>query len=134
MLSAQIFLAVAGEYDYQKASALAVVLLMPTLVVFLVQRYYVIRRSYVSVTGKPTGGQIVVKEALDPLAVHHHHLPVCCLVIVVLYAAIIYGSFSHGLGGRLLPTLDWWKQMFTRGIESILDTTFLSAWPPRWRC
>ncbi len=45
VLSAQIFLAVAGEYDYQKASALAFVLLIPTLLVFLVQRYYVSRRS-----------------------------------------------------------------------------------------
>jgi len=62
VLSAQIFLAVAGEYDYQKASALAVVLLLPTLIVFLVQRYYVSRRSYISVTGKPTGGQNVEKE------------------------------------------------------------------------
>ena len=74
VLSAQIFLAVAGEYDYQKASSLALVLLIPTLVVFLLQRYYVNRRSYVSVTGKPTGGHITVKEPLDPLAVHHHHL------------------------------------------------------------
>ncbi len=35
VLSAQIFLAVAGEYDYQKASSLALVLLIPTLLVFL---------------------------------------------------------------------------------------------------
>jgi iron(III) transport system permease protein len=56
VLSTQIFLAVIGEYDYQKASALALVLLVPTLIVFLVQRYYVNRRSYISVTGKPSGG------------------------------------------------------------------------------
>jgi iron(III) transport system permease protein len=40
----------------QKAAALSVVLLLPTLTIFLVQRYYVNRRSYISVTGKPTGG------------------------------------------------------------------------------
>ena len=64
VLSAQIFLAVSGEYDFQKASALSLVLLLPTLIIFLVQRYYVSRRSYVSVTGKPTGGRIVEKEPL----------------------------------------------------------------------
>ena len=126
VLSAQIFLAVAGEYDYQKASALAFVLLIPTLVVFLVQRYYVTRRSYISVTGKPTGGQILVKEPWIrwPFIIITYAV---CLLIVVLYAAIIWGSFSAAWGLDFTPTLLWWKQMMTRGVESILDTTFLSA-------
>jgi iron(III) transport system permease protein len=38
VLSAQIFLAVSGEYDYQKASAVSLILLIPTLVLFMVQR------------------------------------------------------------------------------------------------
>ena len=67
VLSTQIFLAVIGEYDYQKASALSLVLLIPTLIVFLVQRYYVNRRSYISVTGKPTGGAVVEKSRSHPL-------------------------------------------------------------------
>ncbi|MBN1661723.1 MAG: iron ABC transporter permease [Anaerolineae bacterium] len=126
VLSAQIFLAVAGEYNYQKASALAFVLLLPTLLVFLVQRYYVSRRSYVSVTGKPTGGQILVKEAWIrwPFIIMTY---LVCALIVVLYAAIIWGSFSAAWGVDYTPTLLWWQQMVTRGVESILDTTFLSA-------
>jgi iron(III) transport system permease protein len=127
VLSAQIFLAVAGEYDYQKASALAFVLLIPTLVVFLVQRYIVTRRSYISVTGKPTGGQILVKEPFIrwPFIIITYAV---CLLIVVLYAAIIWGSFSTAVGVDYTPTLKWWEQMLTRGVESILDTTFLSAY------
>jgi iron(III) transport system permease protein len=126
VLSAQIFLAVAGEYNYQKASALAFVLLLPTLIVFLVQRYYVTRRSYISVTGKPTGGQILVKEAWIrwPFILITYAV---CLLIVVLYAAIFWGSFSKAWGVDYTPTLEWWKLMVTRGVESILDTTFLSA-------
>ncbi len=126
VLSAQIFLAVAGEYDYQKASALSFVLLFPTFLVFLVQRYYVTRRSYVSVTGKPTGGQILVKEAWIrwPFIITTY---LVCLLIIVLYAAIVVGSFSAAWGVDYTPTLGWWKLMLTRGVESILDTTFLSA-------
>lgn len=126
VLSAQIFLAVAGEYDYQKASALALVLLLPTLVVFLVQRYYVTRRSYVSVTGKPTGGRILVKEAWIrwPFIIITYLI---CLLIIVLYVAIIWGSFSEAWGVDYTPTLRWWSHTVTRGVESILDTTFLSA-------
>jgi iron(III) transport system permease protein len=125
VLSAQIFLAVAGEYDYQKASALAVVLLLPTLIVFLVQRYYVSRRSYISVTGKPTGGQIEEREGWIrwPFILVTYAF---CLLILLLYAAVIWGSFSRAWGIDFGFSLEWWRQMFTRGIESILDTTYLS--------
>jgi len=126
VLSAQIFLAVAGEYDYQKASALAFVLLIPTLLVFLVQRYYVSRRSYVSVTGKPTGGHITVREPWirGPFIAITY---LTCALVVVLYAAIFYGSFASAWGVDYTPTLHWWKLMAARGVESVLDTTFLSA-------
>ena len=126
VLSSQIFLAVAGEYNYQKASALALVLLIPTLVVFLVQRYYVTRRSYVSVTGKPTGGQILEKEAWIrwPFIIITY---LVCALIIILYLAIFWGSFSAAWGVDYSPTLRWWAHTVTRGIESILDTTFLSA-------
>jgi len=126
VLSAQIFLAVSGEYDFQKASALSLVLLLPTLIIFLVQRYYVSRRSYVSVTGKPTGGQIVEKEPL----IRWFFIGLTylfCAFIVLLYATIFYSSFAKGWGVDYSPTLDWWKLMITRGIEPIMDTTFLSV-------
>ena len=127
VLSAQIFIAVAGEYDYQKASALAAVLLVPTVLIFLVQRYYVSRRSYVSVTGKPTGGHILVKEAWIrwPFIILTYFI---CALIVVLYTAVIYGSFATAWGVDYTPTLRWWQQALTRGVESVLDTTFLSAY------
>jgi iron(III) transport system permease protein len=126
VLSAQIWLAVAGEYDYQKASALAFVLLLPTLVIFLVQRYYVTRRSYVSVTGKPTGGHIVVREPVIRAAFSIVTLLVCAL-IVLLYATIVYGSLANAWGSDFTPTLRHWNLLVTRGIEAVLDTTFLSA-------
>jgi len=126
VLSAQIFLAVSGEYDFQKASALSLVLLLPTLIIFLVQRYYVSRRSYVSVTGKPTGGHIVEKSPLIRWGfIGLTYL--FCAFIVLLYAAIFYSSFAKGWGVDFSPTLDWWKLMITRGIEPIMDTTFLSV-------
>lgn len=126
VLSSQIFITVIGEFNYQKASALSLVLLIPTLVVFLVQRYYVNRRSYISVTGKPTGGQIVEQDPRIRWGVNVLVYLVCAL-IVVLYLTIIYGSFSASWGVDFSPTLRWWDQMLARGVEAVLDTTFLSA-------
>jgi len=126
VLSTQIYLAVIGEYDYQKASALSLVLLLPTLIVFLVQRYYVNRRSYISVTGKPTGGVAVEKSWLirwTCITITY----ITGALIVLLYATVVYSSFSTAWGVDYSPTLRWWSDALTRGVEAILDTTFLSA-------
>ncbi|UCC50496.1 MAG: iron ABC transporter permease [Anaerolineaceae bacterium] len=125
VLSAQIFLAVAGVFDYQKASTLAVILLIPTLIVFIVQRYYVSRRSYVSVTGKPEAGQLLVKEPITRWTFILITYAVLALILV-LYLSIVVGSFSKVWGIDYTPTLAHWKMMLNRGNEAILDTTFLS--------
>jgi iron(III) transport system permease protein len=125
VLSSQIFLAVIGEYNYQKASALSLVLLIPTLVIFLIQRYYVNRRSYISVTGKPTGTHVYEKDPLIRWVVNGIAYLLCALIIV-LYITIIYGSFSTAWGVDFTPTLKHWNMTITRGVEAILDTTFLS--------
>ncbi len=126
VLSAQIFLAVIGEYDYQKASALALVLIIPTLILFMVQRYYVNRRSYISVTGKPSGAQITEKDPIIRWGFNVTAYLICAFVLL-LYATIIYGSFSTAWGVDFTPTLRHWSMTVTRGVEAILDTTFLSA-------
>ncbi len=126
VLSTQIYIAVIGEYDYQKASALAFVLLIPTLIVFLFQRYYVNRRSYISVTGKPTGGALVEKSRLIRWTCIIITYTTCVLVIL-LYGAVLYSSITTAWGVDYSPTLRWWNDALTRGVEAILDTTFLST-------
>ena len=126
VLSSQIFLAVIGEYNYQKASALSLVLIIPTLVIFLVQRYYVNRRTYISVTGKPAGSQIMEKDPIIRFIINTITYLIIALIIL-LYATIIYGSFSTAWGVDFSPTLKHWSMTLTRGVEAILDTTFLSA-------
>ncbi len=126
VLSTQIYIAVIGEFDYQKASALAFVLLIPTLVVFVIQRYYVNRRSYISVTGKPTGGALVEKSRLirwTCIIITY----ITCVLVILLYGAVLYSSFATAWGVDYSPTMRWWNDAVTRGIEAILDTTFLST-------
>jgi len=126
VLSAQIFMAVIGEYNFQKASALSLVLIIPTLVIFIVQRYYVNRRTYISVTGKPAGSQIIEK---DPIIRWVFNVTAYLIIafIILLYVTIIYGSFSTAWGVNYAPTLKHWSMTITRGVEAIMDTTFLSV-------
>jgi iron(III) transport system permease protein len=126
VLSSQIFLAVIGEYNYQKASALSLILIIPTLVIFLVQRYYVNRRTYISVTGKPAGNQIMEKDPFIRWTINIITYLIIAFILL-LYATIIYGSFSTAWGIDFSPTLKHWTMTVTRGVEAILDTTFLSV-------
>lgn len=127
VLSTQIWIAVNGEFNQQKGAALSLVLLLPTLTVFLLQRYWVSRKSYISVTGKPTGGGAgFVKEPL----IRWTFITLTFLVlllVVVLYSAIFLGSITRLWGIDYSLDLTHYGKAIDRGLKAILDTTFLSA-------
>ena len=126
VLSTEIYLAVAGQYDQQKAASLSLVLLVPTLVVFLLQRYYISRRSYIAVTGKPTTGRIFVKEPVIRWTFIVLTLITLALVFI-LYFSILAGSFTRLWGIDSTLELGNYVTAFTRGLNAVLSTTFLSA-------
>lgn len=63
VLASQIYFAVAGQGDMATAAGLAMVLLIPAVAVFSIQKYWANRKSVVTVTGKPTG---VRRTVTDP--------------------------------------------------------------------
>lgn len=127
VLSTQIWLAVNGEYDQQKGAALSLILLLPTLTVYILQRYWVSQKSYISVTGKPTGGGAgFVKEPI----IRWTFITLTFLVlllIISLYATIFLGSITKLWGINYELDLSHYGSAFDRGLKAILDTTFLSA-------
>ncbi|MBI5652634.1 MAG: iron ABC transporter permease [Chloroflexi bacterium] len=127
VLSTQIWIAINGEFNQQKGAALSLVLLLPTLIVFLLQRYWVTRKSYIAVTGKPTGGGAgFVKEPITRWTFITLTFFVL-LLVVALYGSIFVGSITKLWG--IDYTLDFrhYGNALTRGLKPILDTTFLSA-------
>jgi iron(III) transport system permease protein len=91
VLSVQAYLHITGMTDFSGGAALAVILLLPTLVAFLLQKYWVSRKSYVTVTGKPSPARLSV----DPFT--RRLLSGLCLgvtgVILLLYGTVVFGSF-----------------------------------------
>ncbi len=126
VLSSEIFLAVNGQYDQQRGAAFSLVLLVPSLVVFLLQRYWVSQRSYISITGKPSSGQIAITEPWIrwPLLLL---TGLGSLLIVALYSSIFVGSITRLWG--IDYSLDWqhYQAALNRGLNPILATTFLSV-------
>ncbi len=126
VLSTEIYLAVNGQFDQQKGAALSLVLLIPTLTIFLLQRYYISRRSYIAVTGKPTTGRIFVKEPVTRWTFIVLTLLTLVLVLM-LYFTILWGSFTKLWGINNEFYLGNYATALTRGLNAILSTTFLSA-------
>lgn len=56
VLATEAYAQVTGTWNMGIASVLSVMLVIPTLLVFLIQKYFIDRKSYVTVTGKPTSG------------------------------------------------------------------------------
>jgi iron(III) transport system permease protein len=131
VLPTQAFLQITGLFDLRGGAALSFVLLVPALAVFLLQRYWVSRRFYVTVTGKGAGQAPFV--SLSPAA--RNLLLLACasvaVVIVYFYALLLYASLVMALGANHTFTLQHYRAIFTDGVKAI--RTRSSSRPSRCR-
>lgn len=127
VLATRIYVTIIGLYNTVGAAALSVILLVPSLLVFVVQRYWISRISVVSVTGKPSGTPQTINHPLVrwPL---FGLVMLICLGIVLIYGTIIHGAFVHVPGVRWDWTLDHFDFVVNGlGAQAMRDTTVLSA-------
>ena len=128
VLSTAIYFAVVGAaHDQGAAAVLALVLLTFTLTAFVLQRAWLGRRSYVTVSGKGDGGL----PARLP-----HGLRIACYAVVLpwltltaaIYGLILVGGFVKTIGTDNTPTLEHFLTAFR--IEHGVGGWFLagSAW------
>ena len=126
VLSVQAFLQITGMYDLPRGSTLAILLLVPTLIAFFIQKYWVSRKSYVTVTGKPTGATIKRLEWYIKAPVYF-----CCVffaaMVFLFYGMIIYGSFQTLWGVNSTLTLRNYIQTFQVGKDYLTDSLTLST-------
>ncbi len=98
VLSTEIFFAIVGaQYDQGRAAVLAIVLLSFTLVAFYLQRFWLGKKSYTTITGKGDSGLHVRLPPLLRSVVLGLGLSWAFFTIVV-YMMIVYGSFVESWG------------------------------------
>ncbi len=127
VLPTQAFLQITGLFDLRGGAALSLVLLVPALAVFLLQRYWVSRRYYVTVTGKGAGQ--APHDSVSP-AVRAMLLAACAFVTIVIvwfYALLLYASLVVALGANHTFTLAHYRVIFTEGLRVIRDTLIIAA-------
>jgi len=127
VLPTQAFLQITGLFDLRGGAVLSFVLLVPALAVYLLQRYWVSRRYYVTVTGK-VGAQTTIKSvapwARVPL------LGACLLVgvgVLYFYALLFYTSVVVALGANHAWTWQHYQVVFTAGLRAIRDTLVIAG-------
>lgn len=125
VLAVQIYQQAIGGYDLQGGAAVAVLLLLITVAVFTLQRYWLAGRSYVTVTGKPARERTQVR---DPWVVWPLFTIVSLLTVVVIamYALIPINAFIKLWGINWSFTLDNFKYVLGLGMKPIYDTTRLA--------
>jgi len=126
VLSVESYMEVTGMNRLGHGAALSLLLLLPTLSAFLAQRYWVSRKSYVTVTGKPSGRmtELVspgVKRVLVTLMV------LIVLFLFSLYGTIIAGCFVKNWGIDYTFSLANFREAFERGWRVLLDTMTLAG-------
>ena len=126
-LATTIYLQITGAYDKQGASAMAVVLLCITLVMFIVQKYVLEAKSTSTLTGKASRGRMLITDnsVRIPLSIF---CGIVAVFVMVMYACVPLGALFKTWGRDYSLTLKWFTLVFTRyhGLEAFRDSFLLS--------
>ncbi|MEO7115495.1 MAG: iron ABC transporter permease, partial [Caldimonas sp.] len=127
VLPTQAFLQITGLFDLRGGAALSLMLLVPALLVFVAQRYWVGRRSVVVVTGKGAG-----QTPFDSVNAPARWILVGICValttfILYLYLLLLYASLVVAFGANDALTLQHYRVVFTEGLRVLGDTLIIAA-------
>lgn len=112
VLSTDIFFAIVGsQNDPGRAAALSIVLLFLTLSAFVLQRRWLGRRSYTTISGKGDSGIPARLPRGVRLAIYAVTMP-WLVFTVLLYLLILAGGFVRSLGINNTPTLQHYVTAF----------------------
>lgn len=125
MLAPQAYLEITGSFNLSRGATLAIVLLIPSMTAFAIQRYYLSKRQYITVTGKPTASTSkIVSQPVKWLL--YAVLVLFALLVVAFYAVILVGAFTKVWGFNYTPTLAHFAYVFDVGLDSVKDTLLVA--------
>ncbi|MGN0779487.1 MAG: ABC transporter permease [Aristaeellaceae bacterium] len=126
-LATTIYLRITGgSYDTNGAAAMAVVLLGITLVLFLIQKYYLEAKTAATLTGKASRARAPISDrsVRIPLTV------ICSALsafVILMYIAIPFGALFKLWGRDYSLSLKWFQQLFRDdGFKAFKDSLVLS--------
>ena len=126
-LATTIYLQVTGgTYDKAGASAMAVILLCLTLVLFLIQKYYLEKKTAQTLTGKASRARMLIEDRSVRIP-----LSILCgmvsLFVVMLYVSVPFGALFKLWGRNYTLVLDHFQYLLKYdGLQAYRDSIVLS--------
>ncbi|MDD6966804.1 MAG: iron ABC transporter permease [Candidatus Faecousia sp.] len=126
-LATTIYLQITGAYDKQGAAAMAVVLLSITLLMYLVQKYVLEKKTAATLTGKASRARMLIEDRSVTLP-----LTVLCsmiaLFVIMMYICVPFGALFKTWGYDFHLTTKWFVQVFKKykGLKAFKDSFLLS--------
>jgi len=127
ILPTQAYLQITGLFDMKGGAVLSFLLLIPAFLVFLLQRFWVSRKYYVTISGK-VGAKTQIKSVL-PWA-KYFLLGLCLFIsafILYFYVLLFYASIVHAFGANFQLTWKHYRVVFTEGLKAIRDTLIIAG-------
>jgi iron(III) transport system permease protein len=125
MLAPQAYLEITGSFNLPLGAALAVVLLIPSMTAFIIQRYYLQKRQYTTITGKPvTSSSKLVSHGTQ--RVLYAFVMLFTVMIALFYGTILVGAFTKVWGTDFTLTLKHFMYAFSVGFDTIKDTLIIA--------
>ena len=126
VLSVQAYLEFVGMGNLPRGAGLAIILLIPTVSFFMLQKYILRKKSYVTITGKSTRRSIVTLPTSGKIILSTLCIAIS-LFILMFYVTIFIGSFVRIWGINWELTLDHYYYSIDVGLETIFDTVALAG-------
>ena len=126
VLSVESYIEVTGMNRIGNGAALSILLLLPTLTAFLAQRAWVSRKSFVVVTGKPSGRLSDLASRPVRICLGVFVITVSAF-IVALYGTIVAGCFVKNWGIDYSFTTANIVEALQRGKDALFSTMTLAG-------
>lgn len=125
VLSVAAYTQITGLYNLRTGAFMALSILFPCMLAFFIQKFWVAKKSFVTVTGKPVG-------QVDYIHEKHIVIPLFCLcllvtlLILMFYGTVVWVSLVKTWGVNMNLSLDNYVIVFQRGAKALRDTLLLS--------
>jgi iron(III) transport system permease protein len=124
LLPSEAYMQIVGWYSLPAAAVLAMVLIVPTALLYIIQQYWVGRKVYVTVTGKSSSLRRPSPSSVERWFFNGF---IWCFggVILLIYGTLFWGSFSKIWGVDWSLTLANYAEVWSHA-DQILNSIFFS--------
>lgn len=124
-LATQVYLQAIGSYDVQGGAAVAVVLLDIAILLFILSKYWIEKKTYITVSGKASRERTMIDDPQIVGLVGGFCFLVTAMVLAI-YVLIPIASFIKMWGVDYSFTTAHYRHAWDVGFNAIRDTTLLS--------